>query len=147
MRVPVRNPPVCVMCAPITPGTCVSSQLHPVLESGGPVWTAVGLPAALFLTRALSLPTAYAWGCGAEAAVRAGTWAGPGCPQCKAAGDWPSSEGRRTPGFRFGPAHQSSQAPSRSRRYRNDLRANLKWPTLNLRDISTTNPSVTTQMV
>lgn len=40
--------------------------------------------------------TAYARGCGAEAAARVGAWASLGCTQCKAAGDWPSSEGKGT---------------------------------------------------
>lgn len=40
------------------------------------------------------LRTAYARGCGAEAAARVGAWAGLGCTQCKAAGDWPSAEGK-----------------------------------------------------
>lgn len=40
--------------------------------------------------------TAYARGCGAEAAARVGAWASLGCTQCKAAGDWPSSEGKWT---------------------------------------------------
>lgn len=42
------------------------------------------------------LRTAYAWGCRAKAAARVGAWAGLGCTQCKAAGDWPSSEGKRS---------------------------------------------------
>lgn len=41
--------------------------------------------------------TAYARGCGAEAAARVGAWASLGCTQCKAAGDWPSSEGKGNP--------------------------------------------------
>lgn len=44
----------------------------------------------------IPLRTAYAWGCGAEAATRVGAWAGLGGTQCKAAGDWPSAEGKRT---------------------------------------------------
>lgn len=82
----------CVGSVPLGISTTNSSPLyapHPI-----------PLPSTIFPSGSPSLHplwTAYARGCGAEAAARVGAWAGLGCTQCKAAGDWHSPEGKRTP--------------------------------------------------
>lgn len=52
----------------------------------------------------LSFP-AYARGCREEAAARIRAWTSLGRPQCQAAGDWPSAEGKRS-GFPTTPYHR-----------------------------------------
>lgn len=84
----------CVGSVPLGISTTNSSPLyapHPI---------PIPLPSTIFPSGSPSLHplwTAYARGCGAEAAARVGAWAGLGCTQCKAAGDWHSPEGKRTP--------------------------------------------------